>query len=202
MSMVTAPLRFITSCGVNNTMRRFCVNMIPTPRLHFFQQSLYTTPSTSQYSTSPLLSTSQVTDLLYDVRYSLTAYNYGSLCPSTDNAPKKIRHTHDSFIYANSLFFRGPYPSSSDSNNNNNGNGIDSVHHQINNQYSKSYFDWLPSAKCVDYLETPPLRRIMDRPYQAGLAISNSRVTQQLLERIREEFSNLYKRKAFLMWYS
>ncbi|KAG8852786.1 hypothetical protein FRB91_005918 [Serendipita sp. 411] len=68
---------------------------------------------------------------------------------------------------------------------------------QLQTKNSQSFVDWIPDNVSITLCAVPPVGR-----KQAGVSLSNTTAIQELFRRVSNLYSAMFKRKAFLHWYT
>ncbi|KIM29971.1 hypothetical protein M408DRAFT_15648 [Serendipita vermifera MAFF 305830] len=68
---------------------------------------------------------------------------------------------------------------------------------QLQNKNSNAFVDWIPDNVSITLCAVPPVGQT-----QAGICLSNTTAIQEVFKRISALFSSMYKRKAFMHWYT
>ncbi|KAJ7082877.1 beta-tubulin 2 [Mycena belliarum] len=69
--------------------------------------------------------------------------------------------------------------------------------HDLQRRNSNQFVQWIPDHVSVSLVSVPPVGQ-----KQAAVALANSTSIQELFQRTHETFSVMYKRRAFLHWYT
>ncbi|KIK58042.1 hypothetical protein GYMLUDRAFT_45597 [Collybiopsis luxurians FD-317 M1] len=69
--------------------------------------------------------------------------------------------------------------------------------HDLQSRNSQHFVEWIPDNVSVSLVSTPPVGQKL-----AATALSNSTAVQELFQRTLETFTAMYKRRAFLHWYT
>ncbi|KAF9007507.1 beta-tubulin 2 tubb2 [Cyathus striatus] len=69
--------------------------------------------------------------------------------------------------------------------------------HDLQTKNSNSFVEWIPDNVSVSLVTVPPVGQT-----QAAIALSNSTAIQEVFKRTSESFSAMFKRRAFLHWYT
>ncbi|KAF8960035.1 beta-tubulin 2 tubb2 [Flammula alnicola] len=69
--------------------------------------------------------------------------------------------------------------------------------HDLQMKNSQSFVEWIPDNVSVSLVRVPPVGQT-----QSATALSNSTAVQELFKRTLDSFSAMFKRKAFLHWYT
>jgi len=69
--------------------------------------------------------------------------------------------------------------------------------HDLQMRNSNQFVEWIPDNVSVTLVSVPPVGQ-----KQAAVALANSTSIQELFQRTHETFFAMYKRKAFLHWYT
>ena len=67
----------------------------------------------------------------------------------------------------------------------------------VQNKNSSYFVEWIPNNVKTAVCEIPPMGHRM-----AGTFIGNSTSIQEIFKRIGEQFTAMFRRKAFLHWYT
>lgn len=166
MSGVTCCLRFPGQ--LNSDLRKLAVNLIPFPRLHFFMVGF--APLTSRGS-QPYrnLTVSEIASQVFDA---------GNMMCAGD--PRNGRYL------TTSVLFRGKVCTKD----------VDTEMHKIQEKYSDSFVEWIPSNIKTAICDIPPKGLRMSATF-----VGNSTSIQEVFKRVSDQFALMFKRKAFLHWY-
>eukprot|EP01083_Nonionella_stella_P080138 220031_1 len=194
MCGVTSSLRF--TCALNSTLRRLGTNLIPFPRLHFFalSQAPFVTTEEAQ------LKRYTVPDLVQQLR-----------CKA--NCVAQMEYDDDNKYLATSCLYRGDIDRIVDYKS-----LINSFVGQINVQYLN---DKIVPSSLVDmchcycgYIENEFVKWIPDQNKSeilkiatvdhdiSATSIANTTAIEPVFRRISTQFARMYKRKAFLHWFT
>jgi tubulin beta len=172
MSGTTCCLRFAGQ--LNSDLRKLAVNLIPFPRLHFFLigYSPLTSASNKEFTA---LSVAELTQQVFQ------AQNMMAGCD-----PRQGRYLTASVMY------RGKEISTKE------------VDQQILNVHSKNsqYFvEWIPNNIKSSVCNVAPGKE-KDGPKMSATFLGNSTAIKEVFRRIGEQFQTMFKRKAFVHWYT
>ena len=73
----------------------------------------------------------------------------------------------------------------------------ESAVYSLQNKNSHAFVEWIPDNVSVTLCSVPPVGQT-----QAATCLSNSTAVQELFTRTLAQFSAMYKRRAFLHWYT
>jgi len=174
MSGTTCCLRFPGQ--LNSDLRKLGVNLIPFPRLHFF--IVGSAPlSSKQAAAFNVVNAKNLTDQAFDANNMMAACD-----------PRNGKYLTASVI------FRGDVKSKD-------------VDEQMlaTQQRNAAYFaEWIPHNIKSSICNSPPLDlegKYTDKGTGCSL-IGNNTAIMEIFQRIQEQFSAMYNRKAFLHWYT
>ena len=187
MSGITCCLRFPGQ--LNSDLRKLAVNLIPFPRLHFFMVGFapLTSRGSQQYRalTVPEL-TQQMFGMFYESKV-LSAYLRCIIfsCILFTDAKNMMCASdprHGRYLTASAMF-RGRMSSKE----------VDEQMLNVQNKNSSYFVEWIPNNVKTAVCDIPPRGLKM-----SGTFIGNSTAIQELFKRISEQFTAMFRRKAFL----
>jgi len=73
---------------------------------------------------------------------------------------------------------------------------VDEQMHQVQSKHSSNFVEWIPSNIKSTVCDIPPKGMKMSATF-----IGNSTSIQELFKRVSDQFTAMFKRKAFLHWY-
>ncbi|GAB1202591.1 hypothetical protein APSETT445_001210 [Aspergillus pseudonomiae] len=158
---------------LNSDLRKLTMNMVPSARLHFFILGLAPLPS----YTSPSISVPQITQQLF---------NAGNIMASGD-------HQMSHFLSSLAILF-GPSANKS-SRGQVNMAEIEAQMDNLQTNTSAEFIEWVPT----NIRSTVYLPRSLD---VSCTLLANSRSIQGVLNRISEQFGQLFRRKAYMNPYT
>jgi len=164
---ITSSLRFPGSSNMD--LRKLAVNLVPFPRLHFFQ-----------VSEAPIM-TKASSD-----KTNLCARELVRQCFGESNSFSKIR-ADDGKCLAAAFVFRGKVPERE----------IDHQLAQLQTKSSDHFIEWIPNNLKSATVYAPPVHSRISSTF-----ISNTTSMKSLFMRLTNQFGQLYKRRAFLHWYT
>ena len=192
MSGVTCCLRFPGQ--LNADLRKLAVNLIPFPRLHFFMVGF--TPLTSRGSQQyRALSVPELTQQMWDAKNMMCAAD-----------PR-----HGRYLTASALF-RGRMSTKE----------VDEQMLNVQNKNSSYFIEWIPNNVKSSVCDIPPKGLKMSATFIgkhqlafvavccrlsfigscSALFAGNSTAIQEMFKRVSEQFTAMFRRKAFLHWYT
>ncbi|EAR83596.2 tubulin/FtsZ family, GTPase domain protein (macronuclear) [Tetrahymena thermophila SB210] len=166
MSCITCTMRFPSQ--INSDLRKFGVNLVPFPRLHFLMTSL-----------APLLS---IRNMQYPITVSYLhdqMFNYANMTCSAD-----LRHGRLLSAFAS---FRGKMSYKE----------VDECVLNVSNKNSYYFVEWIPNN-----LKHSVCEITLQNNLNSVSLIGNSTAIQEVFMRIAEQFKAMFRRKAFLQWYT
>ncbi|KAJ8584850.1 beta-tubulin 2 [Rhizopogon salebrosus TDB-379] len=173
MCGVSTSLRFPGQ--LNGDLRKLGMNLIPFPRLHFLMPSFapFYDPKARTFQR---LSVSELTSSLFDRRNLLVASDprFGRYLTAACIFRGKVS-SHEAearYIIMNSVA-------------------------QLQRKNSNLFVEWIPDNVSVSLCSVPPV----GQP-QAAIALANSTCMQELFKRNLDQFALMFKRRAFLHWYT
>ena len=169
MAGVTCSLRFPGQ--LNSDLRKLGVNLVPFPRLHFFQIGFapLTAKSTEGYRKLSV--------------QDLTAQMFSSSNMMAAADPRNGRYLT---ACAN---FRGPVSTKD----------VEDEMLKVQNKNSAYFVEWIPNNIKSSVCNVPA--KNPSTPISATF-IGNTTAIQDVFRRIAEQFSAMFRRKAFLHWYT
>eukprot|EP01025_Chloroclados_australasicus_P040831 TRINITY_DN4291_c0_g2_i1.p1 TRINITY_DN4291_c0_g2~~TRINITY_DN4291_c0_g2_i1.p1 ORF type:complete len:797 (-),score=79.39 TRINITY_DN4291_c0_g2_i1:752-3142(-) len=169
MGGVTAGLRFPGQ--LNADLRKLGVNLVPFPKLHFFQIGL-----------APL--TSREAAMYRKVSVSTLAnqmFQPNNLFAAAD--PRNGRFLTTAAIFRGRVSTRD----------------VEEEMLKIQNKYSSYFVEWIPNNIKSSVCEVTP--RVPPTDMSATF-LSNNTAIKSIFQRIATQFNVMYRRKAFLHWYT
>lgn len=198
MSGVTTCLRFPGQ--LNADLRKLAVNMVPFPRLHFFMPGFapLTAKGSQQYRA---LTVAELTQQMFDAKNMMTACDprHGryltAACIFRGTFAGIQSHVELSALAFNILFkhfssyllFAGPMSMRE----------VDTQILNVQNKNSSYFVEWIPNNVKVAVCDIPPRGLKMSATF-----IGNTTAIQEIFKRISEQFTVMFRRRAFLHWYT
>ncbi|VFV36115.1 tubulin beta-3 chain [Lynx pardinus] len=191
MSGVTTSLRFPGQ--LNADLRKLAVNMVPFPRLHFFMPGFapLTARGSQQYRA---LTVPELTQQMFDAKNMMAACDprHGRyLTVATVFRGRMSMKEVDEQMLGRYLtvaaVFRGRMSMKE----------VDEQMLAIQSKNSSYFVEWIPNNVKVAVCDIPPRGLKMSSTF-----IGNSTAIQELFKRISEQFTAMFRRKAFLHWYT
>lgn len=191
MSGITTSLRFPGQ--LNSDLRKLAVNMVPFPRLHFFMPGF--APLTSKESSSYRSATiADLTQQMFDHknmmaacdprqgRYLTVAAMFRGKCSM------KVWHamTTDTLLLGGH-YCQGERPLQE----------VEDAMYAAQNKNSSYFVEWIPNNVKTAVCDVPPQGLNMSVTF-----IGNSTAIQSLFKRVSDQFTAMFRRKAFLHWYA
>merc|ERR1712186_47468 len=167
MSATTCCLRFPGQ--LNCDLRKMAVNMIPSPRLHFFMVGFapLTSRGSQQYRA---LTVPELTTQMFDAK--------NMMCASDPR--------HGRYLTASALF-RGKMSTKE----------VDEQMVNVQNKNSSYFVEWIPNNIKSSVCDIPPKNLKMSVTF-----LGNSTSIMEMFKRVIEQFTLMFRRKAFLHWYT
>ena len=163
------------------------VNLVPFPRLHFFLVGFapLTARGSQQYRA---VTVPELTQQMFDAKNMMAASDprHGKYLTVSNSYSSSTPLLHERWIQVAAVF-RGKV-------------SMKEVEEQMQlvQQKNSAYFvEWIPSNVLTAQCDIPPRGLKM-----AVTFIGNSTAIQDLFKRVAEQFSAMFKRKAFLHWYT
>merc|ERR1719495_2837903 len=206
MSGVTTSLRFPGQ--LNADLRKLAVNMVPFSRLHFFMPGFapLTSRGSQQYRA---LTVPELTQQMFDAknmmaacdprhgryltvaamfrgRMSMKEVDEQMLNVQNKNMMAACDPRHGRYLTVAAVF-RGRMSMKE----------VDEQMLGIQNKNSSYFVEWIPNNIKTAVCDIPPRGLKM-----AATFIGNSTAIQELFKRISEQFTAMFRRKAFLHWYT
>ncbi|CAF3294823.1 unnamed protein product [Rotaria socialis] len=199
MSGVTTCLRFPGQ--LNADLRKLAVNMVPFPRLHFFMPGF--APLTSRQLNADLRKLA-----VNMVPFPRLHFFMPGFAPLTSRGSQQYRGltvpelTQQMFDSKNMMaacdprhgryltvaaIFRGRMSMKE----------VDEQMLNVQNKNSSYFVEWIPNNVKTAVCDIPPRGLKMSATF-----IGNSTAIQELFKRISEQFTAMFRRKAFLHWYT
>merc|ERR1712060_391542 len=174
--IVSAVMGGITCClrfpgQLNSDLRKLGVNLIPFPRLHFFQIGF--APLTSRTASAYRRVTVQ--DLTQQI------FQASNMMAAAD--PRNGRYLTASAV------FRGQVSTKE----------CEDELMKVQSKNSSYFVEWIPNNIKSSVCNVPPKNPPTD---MAATFIGNTTAIQDVFRRIAEQFSAMFRRKAFLHWYT
>lgn len=196
MSGVTTCLRFPGQ--LNADLRKLAVNMVPFPRLHFFMPGF--APLTSKGSQSyRCLSVAELTQQMFDEKNMMTACDprHGRYLTAACIFRGKqiwlkrstVSHLASFVIITNSILLSIAGPMSM--------REVDTQILNVQNKNNAYFVEWIPNNVKVAVCDIPPRGLKMSATF-----IGNTTAIQEIFKRISEQFTVMFRRRAFLHWYT
>uniref|UniRef100_A0A2K5Q9U2 Tubulin/FtsZ 2-layer sandwich domain-containing protein n=1 Tax=Cebus imitator TaxID=2715852 RepID=A0A2K5Q9U2_CEBIM len=174
MSGVTTCLRFPGQ--LNADLPKLAVNMVPFPWLQFFMPDF--TPLISQGSQQyPALTVAELTQQLFDVKNMMAA---------CDHPPTLPPCCHGRYLTMAAIFRRRMSMRE-----------VDEQMFNIQNKNSSYFAEWL-SHNVKTAVCDIPLRGLK----MSATFIGNNTAIQELFKRVSQQFTAMFRCKAFLHWYT
>lgn len=189
---ITTSLRFPGQ--LNADLRKLAVNMVPFPRLHFFVPGF--APLTSRASqqfralTVPeltqqvhILKINDFTSFLIQIifffffRFIPKMFDGKNMMAACD--PRHGRYLTVAAIFRGKMSMKD----------------VDEQMTNIQNKNSSYFVDWIPHNIKTAVCDIPPCGMTMSATF-----LGNTTAIQELFKRISEQFTAMFKRKAFLHW--
>jgi tubulin beta len=169
MGGITCSLRFPGQ--LNSDLRKLGVNLVPFPRLHFFQIGFapLTSRGMASYSSS---SVSEITQQIFQSSNMMAAAD-----------PRNGRYLTAAAV------FRG----------NASTQAVEDEMLKMQNKNSSYFVDWIPNNIKTSVCNVPSTSPKCD---MSATFIGNTTAIQDVFRRISEQFSSMFRRKAFLHWYT
>ncbi|XP_046608892.1 tubulin beta-1 chain-like [Neodiprion virginianus] len=195
MAGITTCLRFPGQ--LNADLRKIAINMVPFPRLHFFVPGF--APLTSR-SAAPfrVMSVPELTQQMFDAKCMMAA------CDPTKGrfltvaaifrglVSTKVMSHERALRYGD--FFTPKYSLNSDYSM---FQVVDEQMLNVQNKNSKYFVEWIPNNIKTAICDISP------RGFKvAATSVSNTTSMQELFKRITAQFNAMYRRKAYLHWYT
>ena len=201
MSGITTCLRFPGQ--LNADLRKLATNMVPFPRLHFFmpgfapltargsqQYRALTVPELTQqmFETKNMMAACDprhgrylTVAAIFRGRMSMKEVECYNCCKTRFKLYQLYTHLEIILTWWKSFFkFQ-----------------VDEQMLNIQNKNSSYFVEWIPSNVKTAVCDIPPRGLKM-----AATFIGNSTAIQELFKRISEQFTAMFRRKAFLHWYT
>ncbi len=184
MSGVTTCLRFPGQ--LNADLRKLAVNMVPFPRLHFFISGFapLTSRGSQQFRSSNV---SELTQQMFDPKNMMAACD-----------PRHGRYLTVATIFRGKISMKE----------------IDGEMLNIQNKNSSYFVEWIPNNVKTAVCDIPPRGLKMSGTFigkdiyifmyrnACNMFIGNSTAIQELFKRISEQFTAMFRRRAFLHSYT
>ncbi|KAK6058383.1 tubulin/FtsZ family protein [Cooperia oncophora] len=199
MSGVTTCLRFPGQ--LNADLRKLAVNMVPFPRLHFFMPG-FAPLSAKGAQAYRALTVSELTQQMFDAKNMMAACDPRHGRYLTVAAMFRGRMSMRMFDAKNMMaacdprhgryltvaaMFRGRMSMRE----------VDDQMMSVQNKNSSYFVEWIPNNVKTAVCDIPPRGLKM-----AATFVGNSTAIQELFKRISEQFTAMFRRKAFLHWYT
>ncbi|KAJ7215699.1 beta-tubulin 2 [Mycena haematopus] len=150
------------------------MNLIPFPRLHFLMPSYAPIhdPKTQSYQGT---SVPELVQALFDRKNLLVACD-----------PRYGRYLTAATIFRGNIASR------------------EIAVHDLQTRNSNQFVEWIPDNVSITLVSVPPVgqKQASHWSMQAAVALSNSTSIQELFQRTHETFAAMFKRRAFLHWYT
>ena len=170
MGGITCSLRFPGQ--LNSDLRKLGVNLIPFPRLHFFQIGF--APLNSPKSTAyRKVSVGDLTQQIFQASNMMAAAD-----------PRNGR-----YLTASALF-RGQVSTKD----------VEDEMLKIQNKNSAYFVEWIPNNIKSSVCNIPP--KLPEAAELSATFIGNTTAIKDVFRRITDRFSAMFRRKAFLHWYT
>uniref|UniRef100_A0A915NN71 Tubulin beta chain n=1 Tax=Meloidogyne floridensis TaxID=298350 RepID=A0A915NN71_9BILA len=148
-------------------------SMVPFPRLHFFMPGF--APLTSRGSQNyRALTVPELTQQMFDAK---------KISNSRSNISRSNEYERSRENNSNSKIFKNLK--------------VDEQMLNVQNKNSSYFVEWIPNNVKTAVCDIPPRGVKM-----AATFIGNSTAIQELFKRISEQFTSMFRRKAFLHWYT
>ncbi|KAK3858723.1 hypothetical protein Pcinc_035109 [Petrolisthes cinctipes] len=176
--LVSMTMSGVTTClrfpgQLNADLRKLAVNMVPFPRLHFFMPGF--APLTRQEGKAISQSYRALTVP------ELTQQMFDSKNMMTACDPRHGRYLTVAAIFRGRMSMKE----------------VDEQMLSVQNKNSSYFVEWIPNNVKVAVCDIPPKGLIMSSTF-----IGNSTAIQEIFKRISEQFTAMFRRKAFLHWYT
>jgi tubulin beta len=187
MSGVTTCLRFPGQ--LNADLRKLAVNMVPFPRLHFFMPGFapLTSRGSQQYRA---LTVPELTQQMFDAKNMMAACD-----------PRHGRYLTVAAIFRGRMSMKE----------------VDEQMLNVQNKNSSYFVEWIPNNVKTAVCDIPPRGLKMSATFIGKngtpaardkhtfvrlIFTGNSTAIQELFKRVSEQFTAMFRRKAFLHWYT
>ncbi|PZC72667.1 hypothetical protein B5X24_HaOG210760 [Helicoverpa armigera] len=203
MSGVTTCLRFPGQ--LNADLRKLAVNMVPFPRLHFFMPGK--SPSNMMAACDPRHGRYLTVAAIFRGRMSMKEVDQQMLTVHDKNSRVyivlgKCHTTQQMFSPSNMMaacdtrhgryltvaaIFRGRMSMKE----------VDQQMLTVHDKNSSYFVEWIPNNMKVAVCDVPPRGLKM-----AATFVGNTTAIQEIFKRVSEQFTVMFRRKAFLHWYT
>jgi tubulin beta len=157
---------------LNADLRKLGVNLVPFPRLHFFL-----------IDHAPLIAKGSEAHEKKDL-HTLTGQIFDGDCMMAECDVFSGKYLTAAVIYRGS---QADVPSET----------VDSEIAAIRSTYSANFVEWIPHNIKTSIVNVPPPNQRV-----SATCIANTTALQGLFQRIMDQFSAMFRRKAFLHWYT
>ena len=172
---------------LNADLRKLAVNMVPFPRLHFFMPGFapLTSRGSQQYRA---LTVPELTQQMFDAKNMMAACD-----------PRHGRYLTVATIFRGRMSMKE----------------VDEQMLNVQNKNSSYFVEWIPNNVKTAVCDIPPRGLKMSATFMVrsatkqcicrtywDLFAGNSTAIQELFKRISEQFTAMFRRKAFLHWYT
>jgi tubulin beta len=173
---------------LNADLRKLAVNMVPFPRLHFFMPGFapLTSRGSQQYRA---LTVPELTQQMFDAKNMMAACD-----------PRHGRYLTVATIFRGRMSMKE----------------VDEQMLNVQNKNSSYFVEWIPNNVKTAVCDIPPRGLKMSATFIGKciqknslisendfvMFIGNSTAIQELFKRISEQFTAMFRRKAFLHWYT
>lgn len=192
MSGVTVSLRFPGQ--LNSDLRKLAVNMVPFPRLHFFMVGF--APLTSRGAHSfRAITVPELTKQMFDPKNMMAGADFRNgrflTCSTILYVSFPLLHPCAVNIHAKqtltTINSRGKVSMRE----------VEQQMGNIQNKNSNYFVEWIPNNVQTTFCSVPPRGLKMSSTF-----VGNSTSIQELFHRVGDQFSAMFRRKAFLHWYT
>uniref|UniRef100_A0A183UUM9 Tubulin beta chain n=1 Tax=Toxocara canis TaxID=6265 RepID=A0A183UUM9_TOXCA len=189
MSGVTTCLRFPGQ--LNADLRKLAVNMVPFPRLHFFMPGFapLSARGAAAYRASNVAELTQQVNgalvvLVHEVVFVVVSgvgamFDAKNMMAACD--PRHGRYLTVAAIFRGRMSMRE----------------VDDQMMQVQSRNSSYFVEWIPNNVKTAVCDIPPRGLKMSATF-----IGNTTAIQELFKRIAEQFVAMFRRRAFLHWYT
>ncbi|KAI0399520.1 tubulin beta chain [Xylaria palmicola] len=157
---------------LNSDLRKLAVNMVPFPRLHFFMVGY-----------APLTSLTPGAGAFRNL--TAQALTQQMFDPRNMMAASDFRNGR--FLTCSAMF-RGNLSMKE----------VEAQIHEVQNRNSTYFVDWIPNNIQTAMCSVPALGQAS----MSGTFVGNSTALQEILRRVGDQFTAMFRRRAFLHWYT
>jgi tubulin beta len=174
---------------LNADLRKLAVNMVPFPRLHFFMPGFapLTSRGSQQYRA---LTVPELTQQMFDAKNMMAACD-----------PRHGRYLTVAAIFRGRMSMKE----------------VDEQMLNVQNKNSSYFVEWIPNNVKTAVCDIPPRGLKMSATFIGKISctnfeqennhllfffLGNSTAIQELFKRVSEQFTAMFRRKAFLHWYT